>query len=302
MNTASRIPRTALVLIMLLLVVVAVMGAVIVFQLLPKENVGDQSFLSSSEVTSELASSSVVSPSAEPSPSPEPASEAVKAAAGRDYYILPESSTRLLTYRDIENLTEQDMMLARNEIYARHGRRFLDSTIQQYFNAQAWYKGTIEPSAFSESALSSIEVSNVQFIKSYEDGGTSMQPPEQAPDSDIIPEGGVNVFIGTGPQYLIDSVSLNPKEVWYQDGKLYANMYVVNGFSHNVYDVVVKNISLSNDSGLIAEANFGLLENVTIGANSYIEWGFVFSGDQIKQANGDLASGLEYNSSTSYRW
>lgn len=49
-------------------------------------------------------------------------------------YILPESASRLLTEADLENLTQEDLRIARNEIYARHGRKFLDEGLQEYFN------------------------------------------------------------------------------------------------------------------------------------------------------------------------
>lgn len=94
-----------------------------------------------------------------------------------NYYILPQSSQRLLTYVDIENFTKQDMMLARNEIFARHGRKFNDEDIRTYFEAQSWYNGTIAPEDFSTSVLSAVEQQNIDFIKQYEDGlnGVSQQ-------------------------------------------------------------------------------------------------------------------------------
>lgn len=94
-----------------------------------------------------------------------------------NYYILPQSSQRLLTYIDIENFTKQDMMLARNEIFARHGRKFSDEDVRTYFEAQGWYKGSIEPGDFSMSVISDIEQKNIDFLKQYEDGlnGVSQQ-------------------------------------------------------------------------------------------------------------------------------
>ena len=58
--------------------------------------------------------------------------------------------------------------LARNEIYARHGRKFTNPTLQNYFNSQAWYTGTIEPEDFTDDMLSDVEKSNIQFIKDHE--------------------------------------------------------------------------------------------------------------------------------------
>ncbi len=83
-------------------------------------------------------------------------------------YILPQSSSRLLTYSDIRGLSSYQLKLARNEIYARHGRLFSDSSIQSYFNSKSWYNGYIKPANFKDSMLSSIEKQNIDFIKSYE--------------------------------------------------------------------------------------------------------------------------------------
>lgn len=106
------------------------------------------------------------SPSPELSPTSEPTPEAVES----DFYILPQSSQRLLTYVDIQNFTKQDMMLARNEIFARHGRKFKDEDVRTYFESQSWYKGTVEPEDFSTAVFTEIEQKNVEFLKQYEDG------------------------------------------------------------------------------------------------------------------------------------
>lgn len=87
-------------------------------------------------------------------------------------YILPQSSTQLLTYRDTMGLGERELMLARNEIYARHGRKFLDADVRSYFESQSWYRGTVDSADFNESILSYIEKANIEFIKDEERGLT----------------------------------------------------------------------------------------------------------------------------------
>ena len=81
-------------------------------------------------------------------------------------YILPESSTRYLTRQDLAGLTKEQLRLARNEIYARHGRKF---QTQDYFNSKSWYVGTIEPKNFREEYLNIYEKENVKLIQSLED-------------------------------------------------------------------------------------------------------------------------------------
>lgn len=83
-------------------------------------------------------------------------------------YILMDSSTRELTSSDLYGMSSEQLELARNEIYARHGRKFDDPDIRAYFEAQSWYNGVIEPEDFTEDMLSEIEKRNIQFIKSYE--------------------------------------------------------------------------------------------------------------------------------------
>ena len=68
----------------------------------------------------------------------------------------------------MENLTQEDLRIARNEIYAREGRLFDDQSLQVYFDSQAWYNGYIAPKDFKDSYLSPIEKKNVDFIKKYE--------------------------------------------------------------------------------------------------------------------------------------
>ncbi len=80
-------------------------------------------------------------------------------------YILPSSGTRLLTKSDISGMSKDDLSLARNEIYARHGRRFQTAEYQRYFESRPWYKENPNYNyADDNSNLNEIEIKNVQFI------------------------------------------------------------------------------------------------------------------------------------------
>lgn len=88
-----------------------------------------------------------------------------------DDYIIPDSDSRYLTEADLEGLTEEQIRIARNEIYARKGRTFRDPEVQVYFNSKSWYNGTIEWSVFDAnvtSYLNDYEYANTQFISEYE--------------------------------------------------------------------------------------------------------------------------------------
>ncbi len=84
------------------------------------------------------------------------------------YYIIPDSSSRYLTSSDIAGFSTEELKLARNEIYARHGRKFKNNDLQNYFNSQNWYTGTIPADEFSETLLNDFEKKNIQFILSAE--------------------------------------------------------------------------------------------------------------------------------------
>ena len=112
-------------------------------------------------VTATAQPSATPTPSAAPTPTPTP-----KPADGG--YILPDSATRRLTQADVAGLTWEQCCLARNEIYARHGRIFQTPQIAAYFEAQSWYHGTVPGASFDNNMLSPIEHANADFLTSYE--------------------------------------------------------------------------------------------------------------------------------------
>ena len=98
-----------------------------------------------------------------------PETAPVAAAAGSDgSYMTMYSSSRRLTASDLYGLSKEQLKIARNEIYARHGRLFDSESLQFYFNSKSWYHGTIAPSAFSEDLLSQVEKDNIKLIKERE--------------------------------------------------------------------------------------------------------------------------------------
>ena len=94
-----------------------------------------------------------------PSPTPTP-------SAGS--YILPESAARRLTQADVADLTWEQCCLARNEIFARHGRIFQTPQIAAYFEAQSWYHGTVPGASFDNNSLTPTERANADFLADYE--------------------------------------------------------------------------------------------------------------------------------------
>jgi len=87
-------------------------------------------------------------------------------------YILPDSNTKLLKEPDIKRLSAQDLNYARNEIYARHGRKFSSKELQEYFESKSWYQGKYEGKDFDSNygvkVLSDIEKKNSELLKKAE--------------------------------------------------------------------------------------------------------------------------------------
>ena len=81
---------------------------------------------------------------------------------------MPDSGSRYLTEAEIRSLTEDEMRLARNEVYARHGRKFDSEDLQAYFNSKPWYSGVIAPKDFDESILNAYEIANLDLIRAVE--------------------------------------------------------------------------------------------------------------------------------------
>lgn len=83
-------------------------------------------------------------------------------------WFFEDSNSRLLTEADIADLTAEELQLARNEIYARHGRRFNSAALQAHFDSCSWYRGTIAPEAFDEGVFNDVELANIAFLKAAE--------------------------------------------------------------------------------------------------------------------------------------
>lgn len=94
-----------------------------------------------------------------PSRNPEPSVDAPQG----DGFLFPHSGLRLLRASDLAGLSKAELRVARNEIYARRGRKFVDRKLTQYFSQFAWYRPQ-----FKDVQLNDVEQQNVNLIRSYE--------------------------------------------------------------------------------------------------------------------------------------
>ena len=89
---------------------------------------------------------------------------AAGAHCNADEYILPTSSILPLDQAAFADFSDNTLWIAKNEIYARHGRQFMNEYLQQYFNRCTWYEGVIPPEEFRESVLNQTEKENLQML------------------------------------------------------------------------------------------------------------------------------------------
>lgn len=80
-------------------------------------------------------------------------------------YIIADSNTRVIATTELTNLTPWQLKVARNEIYARHGRDFVHQDLQCYFATKSWYN--VNPS-YTDSLLTSTDNKNIATILAYE--------------------------------------------------------------------------------------------------------------------------------------
>lgn len=80
-------------------------------------------------------------------------------------YILPGSDLNKLTDSEIDSLSLEQLRLARNEIYARHGYIFKSEDLKAYFSQKAWYHAN---ASYDGTTLSEVEKYNVEWIQTRE--------------------------------------------------------------------------------------------------------------------------------------
>lgn len=82
-------------------------------------------------------------------------------------YVFPMSDQVLLTEEDVAPILDdqEKLSIARNEIYARHGRMFDTEWLQEYFDSKPWYEGIYSAADFDQNVtLSDIETQNAAYL------------------------------------------------------------------------------------------------------------------------------------------
>lgn len=80
-------------------------------------------------------------------------------------FIFPNSDSSYLSNAQVSALSDDDLQLAINEIYARRGRIFKDVSLNAYFNSQSWYEGKYTAEEFEKNVkFNTYEQKNLQLL------------------------------------------------------------------------------------------------------------------------------------------
>ena len=70
-----------------------------------------------------------------------------------------------ISQSEVKDLSDNDLELALNEIYAKRGWIFSDPELSAYFNSQSWYTPRYTSSEFSKNVtFNEYEQANIQLI------------------------------------------------------------------------------------------------------------------------------------------
>lgn len=87
--------------------------------------------------------------------------------ASSDGYIFKDSDKTYLMEDDVRDLSKEQLGLARNEIFARHGYVFTGDEYKKYFSSKSWYVPNPSYDG-SDSTLNQYEIANYQILQAWE--------------------------------------------------------------------------------------------------------------------------------------
>lgn len=87
-------------------------------------------------------------------------------------FVIPDSDSRYITEEELNGLSAQEIFLARNEIYARHGRIFNEAALDAYFRSKSWYAPSVSGNEFTDEYAAGVfndyEIQNISTMVTYE--------------------------------------------------------------------------------------------------------------------------------------
>lgn len=130
---------------------------------------GDTSAKSGTVVTLDI-SLGLIEPETTVAPTEAPvqatkAPEPQSSSSNDDSYIFTNSSSAYLSKSEVSELSDNNLNLALNEIYARRGRIFKDASLASYFNSKSWYTPKYTSEEFSANVtFNNYEQANLQLM------------------------------------------------------------------------------------------------------------------------------------------
>jgi hypothetical protein len=104
--------------------------------------------------------------------------------APKNGFVIADSDKRALMVAELAKFNPAELRIARNEIFARHGRIFVSADLKAYFGKFSWY----HPVA-AEVTLSKLEEANVALIREAEKNNTRPEVTvARAPSDFLIPD------------------------------------------------------------------------------------------------------------------
>lgn len=98
-------------------------------------------------------------------------------------FYFPNSNVEEIPEALLEGMSADSLRIARNEIYARHGRIFKNEILNSYFRNCSWYTPSVAAEAFDENVLNAVEKANVRKIESAE---SKAQRAKEVPITDRV--------------------------------------------------------------------------------------------------------------------
>ena len=86
-----------------------------------------------------------------------------------DGFVFHDSDSRYLSESELDNLSEEEVLIALNELYARRNYKFqTNQFLIAHFNKCSWYNGTETDQAKVEKTFNKYEVANKDLLVKYE--------------------------------------------------------------------------------------------------------------------------------------
>lgn len=83
-------------------------------------------------------------------------------------YFIENCDSTFLSEEDVKGFDKEMCRIARNALYAKSGRMFNDSALQEFFEQFDWYDPHISPSSFTGDMLNKYQSANLNVISQYE--------------------------------------------------------------------------------------------------------------------------------------